>query len=82
MNGVDRSDQMRMEYSSARSCRRWWTYIFWFLINLCVSNAFVLINESPNHQLLDARGKNKRKMLEFRKQLSAQLVSGYRHERK
>ena len=82
MNGVDRSDQMRMEYSSARSCRRWWTYIFWFLIDLCVSNAFVLINESPNHQLLDARGKNKRTMLEFRKQLSAQLVSGYRRGRK
>ena len=36
MNGVDRSDQMRMEYSMARSCRRWWTYIFWFLVDLSV----------------------------------------------
>ena len=46
MNGVDRSDQMRMEYSTARSCRRWWTYIFWFLVDLCVSNSFILMNES------------------------------------
>ena len=82
MNGVDRSDQMRMEYSTARSCRRWWTYIFWFLIDLSISNSFVLMNESTNHQLLDANGKNKRTMLEFRKQLSRQLMSGYRRGRK
>ena len=31
MNGVDRSDQMRTEYSMARSCKRWWTYIYFGL---------------------------------------------------
>ena len=65
MSGVDQSDQMHMEYSTARSCRRWWTYIFWFLIDLSISNSFVLMNESTNPQLLDANGKNKRMMLEF-----------------
>ena len=53
MNGVDRSDQMRTEYSTARSCRRWWTYIFWFIVDLSVSNSFISMNESPNHQQLD-----------------------------
>ena len=56
MNGVDHSDQMRTEYSTARSCRWWWTYIFWFLVDLCVSNSFILMNESPNHQQRDERG--------------------------
>ena len=82
MNGVDCSDQMRTEYSTARSCRRWWTYIFWFLADLCVSNSFILMNESPNHQQLDERGRNKRTMLFFHQQLAKQLMSGYREGRK
>ena len=73
MNGVDHSDQMRTEYSTARSCRRWWTYI---------SSSFILMNESPNHQQLDERGRNKRTMLFFRQQLATQLMSGYREGRK
>ena len=81
MNGVDRNDQMRMEYSTARSCRRWWTYIFWFLVDLSVSNSFILMNESPDHQQLDERGRNKRTMLFFRQQLAKQLMSGYREGR-
>ena len=82
MNGVDHSDQMLMEYSTARNCRRWRTYIFWFLEDLSISNSFILTNDSPNHQQLDECGRNKRTMLFFRQQLAEQLMSGYREGRK
>ena len=60
----------------ARSCRRWWTYIFWFLEDLSISDSFILINDSPNHQQLYERGRNKRMMLFFHQQLAKQLMSG------
>ena len=81
MNGVDRSDQMRTEYSMARSYRKWWTYIFWFLVDLSISNCFFM-NESPNRQQLDEHGSNKRTMLFFHQQLAKQLMSSYREGRK
>ena len=82
MNGVDRSDQMQTEYSTARSCRRWWTYTFWFLVDLSISNSFILMNVSPDHQQLDECGRNKRTMLFLHQQLAKQLMSSYRKGRK
>ena len=83
MNGVDQSDQTCTLYSTARRSRKWWTYLFWFLINICISNANILINESPNHQLLTKTGApRKRSMLEFRKQLTYELINNYRDGRK
>ena len=51
-------------------------------MDLSVSNSFILMNESPDHQQLDERGRNKRTMLFFRQQLAKQLMSGYREGRK
>jgi hypothetical protein len=34
MNGIDKSDQTQTEYPSFRICRRWWTYIIFFLLDL------------------------------------------------
>ena len=52
------------------------------LVDLCVSNSFILMNESPNNQQHDERGRNKRTMLFFCQQLAKQLMSGYREGRK
>ena len=80
MNGVD---QTRTLYSTACRSRKWWTYLFWFLIDICISNANILINESPNHQLLTKTGApRKRSMLEFRKQLTYELINNYCDGRK
>ena len=51
MNTVDRSDQMRTAYPTTRTSKRWWTYLFWFLVDLAVSNALTLMRESKNHQI-------------------------------
>ena len=82
MNGVDHSDQMRTEYSTEGAAEGgghiyfgfWWIFVF--------SNSFILMNESPNDQQLDERGRNKRTMLFFHQQLAKQLMSGYREGRK
>ena len=83
MNGVDHADQMRTEYPTYRKSKKWWHYIFWFLIDVCVCNAFVLMKESPNHQVQSRRGNNKpRTLLSFKKALARQLIGGYRCARK
>ena len=79
MNGVDHSDQMRTQYSTARNSKRWWTYIFWFLVDLSIANSFILIKKSPNHQLLTRNGRPKKhSMLSFRTALAKQLIGSYR----
>ena len=79
MNGVDHGDQMRTQYSTARTSKRWWTYIFWFLVDLCIANAFILMKESPNHQKRTHAGQPKhRSMLSFRKALAVQLIAKFR----
>ena len=40
------------------------------------------MNESPDHQQLHERGRNKRMMLFLRQQLAKQLMSGYREDKK
>jgi hypothetical protein len=51
MNGMDKSDQTRPEYPTYRMCKRWWTYVFYFLLDLAIANAYILMKESPNHQM-------------------------------
>ena len=83
MAAVDIADQMRIAYCSARKSRRWWTYILWFLVDLSISNAFVLMKESPNHKRLTRTGKEKKlTLLVFRKNLALQLIGTRRRGRK
>ena len=83
MNGVDHSDQLHTVYSTARRSRKWWTYLFWFLIDLSISNATILMNESPNHTRQTRRGRPKPcTVLEFWKALAVQLIGKFREGRK
>ena len=34
MAAVDRADQMRTAYPTTRKCKRWWTYLLWFCVDL------------------------------------------------
>ncbi|CAC5420394.1 unnamed protein product [Mytilus coruscus] len=83
MNGVDKADQTRTEYPTYRMCKRWWTYIFYFLLDLSIANSFILMKESPNHNLKTNTGKNKvRSLLSFRMNLAKQLTGNFRGSRK
>nr|KAG5692847.1 hypothetical protein BaRGS_020875 [Batillaria attramentaria] len=56
-------------------CKRWWIYILYFLLDTCISNAFVVMSESPNHQLRTKTGRAKaRTLLDYRQNLAKQLI--------
>ena len=83
MNGVDRADQLRTMLSTYRTSRRWWLYLFWFLFDVAVTNAFVLMRDSVNHQKKTTGGKPKvLTMLHFRKMLAKLLIGDFRESRK
>ncbi|XP_072164713.1 piggyBac transposable element-derived protein 4-like [Diadema setosum] len=78
MRGVDRADQLRTEYPTFRASRRWWVYVFWFLFDVAVANAFILMNESEAHQRETRSGRPKPlTQLEFRKRLAKLLLSSH-----
>jgi hypothetical protein len=83
MNGVDRADQLRSSYNICRKSLKWWKYLFWFMVDVCICNAFILMRESPNHQIRTKTGRiRERTQLEFRTKLTHQLLAGYWGKRK
>ncbi len=42
MNGVDHSDQIRSYYSHRLKSRKYYMYLFFFVFECCITNAFVL----------------------------------------
>ena len=42
MGGVDRGDQIRGYYSCRTKCRKFYKYIFYFLFDVAVTNAYIL----------------------------------------
>ena len=83
MNGVDRADQIRTQYSTFRSSRRWWLYLFWFLFDVAITNGFILMKKSLNHVVKTRNGNVvDRKLLSFRMNLAKQLISNVRVQRK
>jgi len=42
MGGVDLHNQYPMCHEVGRNSHRWWKYLFFFMLNYCVVNAFLL----------------------------------------
>ncbi len=83
MNGVDRADQIRTELSTYRTGKKWWHYLFWFLFDMTVANALVLIRDSQSHcQMTKSQRVKPRTMLQFRVALSKQLIGQFQGMRK
>ena len=79
MNGVDHADQLRTEYSTYRTSKKWWAYVFWFLFDVAITNGLVLMKESPNHNRVTKNNRQKpRTMIEFRMNLAKQLIGDYK----
>ena len=72
MAGVDKGDQLRQYYRVRSKCRKYYEYIFWFLFDVSITNAFILTQYSPtqipNSQLC---------LKAFRLQLADQLIGSY-----
>jgi hypothetical protein len=83
MNGVDRADQLCVAYVTGRKSLKWWKYLFYYLLDIAVCNAYVLMKESPNHQMTTKKNKVKiRSQLEFRMALAHQMIGDFRVKRK
>lgn len=83
MNGVDRADQLRSTYSICRKAAKWWKYLFWFMVDVAICNAFILMKESKHHTIKTKSGRRReRTQLEFRTQLAHQLLGDYWGKRK
>ncbi|KAK3108956.1 hypothetical protein FSP39_019728 [Pinctada imbricata] len=82
-NGVDRADQLRSTYSIYRKASKWWKYLFWFMVDVCICNAFILMKESTNHVIKTKTGRTReRTQLEFRIKLAHQLLGDFWGKRK
>lgn len=63
MGGVDLADQLRASYQIGRESKKWWRYMFWFLIQTAMINSFLILkSERPNAK----RGTPASKHLAFR----------------
>jgi len=70
--GVDTIDQLRQSYAIGRKSKKWWPQLVWWLIDMCIINAFSLYNQQQQVKI---------SQLEFRQQLMQQLVEQYSQER-
>lgn len=67
MGGVDRFGQQRGQYNVGRRSRKWWKRIFYFLLDVAITNAYIL------HKT-NSRVHNVMTQKEFRISLSRELV--------
>ena len=72
MGGVDRADQFCSFYTVGRQSQKWYRYIFWFVFNVPVCNAYILEckHRQRNHQ-------RTRSQATFRLELGKHLINGY-----
>eukprot|EP00795_Rhopilema_esculentum_P003910 gene3910-15230_t len=83
MNAVDHSDQLRILQPTARSTRRWWVYIMWFLFDISLANAFICFKESPNNARINKNGKEATVgVLSFKKAIVKYLLEGQNYRKR
>jgi len=71
MGGVDRNDQLRKYYGVRLKSRKNYKYIFWFMLDVAITNAFILLSKySPISAKLQC-------LKEFRTELARSLIGEY-----
>ena len=74
MRGVDRGDQLRKYYSVRLKCNKNYKYVFGFLFDVCITNAFIL-SKLCTHPEPTTRDEGRLKA--FRAQLAKALIGEY-----
>ncbi|XP_043923844.1 piggyBac transposable element-derived protein 5-like isoform X2 [Protopterus annectens] len=76
MSGMDVAGQLCTKYTTGRRAVKWWIYLFWFLWDVAVTNAFILFRDSENHQVHSQYGNIRRRtQLVFREELSTLMLA-------
>ncbi|XP_052219931.1 piggyBac transposable element-derived protein 4-like [Dreissena polymorpha] len=74
MGGVDLHDQLRAKYPSGRNSKKWWRYLFWFLLDSAIVNSYVLYKEWSTRETMKRRYTH----LDLRRELLKELIGSYR----
>ena len=69
MGGVDRGDQLRGYYGCRMKSRKFYKYIFYFLLDVTITNAFILYNYTTRPKYKTIK--------DFRVQLAKELIGDY-----
>ena len=71
-NGVDKNNQLRQYYKIATKARKWWKYLFWFVLDVTAINAYLLYAEAPG-------GPRQKRMSrkDFHLAVAKGLINGY-----
>src|SRR4029077_14959780 len=67
-SGVDTLDQLHASYSIGRKSKKWWPRLVWWLIDMCIINAYSLYQQKQQVRI---------SQLEFRQLLMHQLIEQY-----
>ena len=70
MGGVDLNDQY---HASERSGKKWGRFVFWFLVDVAVCNAYIV--EGLSSHLPSS--KSRQNHLQFKLEVAKQLIGGY-----
>ena len=73
MGGVDVHDQYRACYDVGRKGKKAWRYMFWYLFNVAIINAFIMYKEASSRVTKKRRFRH----IDFRLELLKQLVGGF-----
>lgn len=76
MGGVDRGDQFRRYYELRMKSRKFYKYIFWFLVEVCMLNSYIIYQFSPSI------GKPLIHFKDFRVQLAKLLIGNFNGRKK
>ena len=69
MGGVDRNDQLRQYYSIRLKGRKCYKYIWWFLVDLAITNAYILHKHDTSMSITSLK--------DFRVTLAKELIGSY-----
>ena len=72
MAGVDKGDQYRQYYHVRTKCLKKYKYIFWFLFDVAITNAYILSTFAPTTMSI-----SQTRLKQFRLKLAEQLVGNY-----
>lgn len=74
MGGVDHFDQLLSSYSISWKSRRWWMRIYYYCLDACVVNSYIIYKTTLNQSSDKSKPMSH---LEFRSVLASQLIGSY-----
>lgn len=74
MGGVDYFDQLHSAYSIGWKSRRWWMRIFYYVVDACIVNSYILYKSTLKEVLTN---RNALTQLKFRSVLANELIGSF-----